>query len=154
LYGNLLNLAIHHALLHRRTNLDVSDVMYSRLTYQPIWRNLIISIESLLIIDARELHRIHRIIRTSIDEYDIQIKSGKFVKEGVWVRRRTMVENLKEKWDNCSWETADNNLQKIEKIPASVYGDFGKVASYEKDKFFESKPIGDVVYLRKIRNVS
>lgn len=154
LYGNLVNLTIHHALLHRRTNLEVADVLYARLTFIPIWRNLIISIESLLIISATELHRQHRIIRTSLEEYDMQIKSGKFVKENVWVRRRTMVENLKMRWDQCSTETADNNLRKLEKLPESVYGDFGKVASYEKDKFFESKPIGDVVYLRKIRDVS
>ena len=152
-YGNLINLAVHHALLSLRTTLDVSDVGYARYVLLPIWQNLIISIESLLIISPTETSRLHRILRTSIDEYDLQIKLGKFVKEGNWVRRRTMVENLQPKWDNCSWETADTNLRKLEKLPASLATEYEKLTRYEKDKFFEAKPIGDVVYIRKIKEI-
>lgn len=153
LYEILLKLAIHHAILEMRTHVEVSDVAYARMIYYPIWRNLIISVESLLIISPEERHRLYRIIRTSLDEYDSQLKQGKFVKEGVWVRRRTMVENLKKLWDNCSWETADNNLRKLEKIPESIMQGFVDVMSYEKDKYFETKDIGGAVYLRKIRDI-
>jgi hypothetical protein len=153
LYEILLKLAIHHAMFEMRTHLEISDITYARMTYYPIWRNLIISIESLLIISPEERHRLVRTIRTSLDEYDTQIKQGKFVKDGVWVRRRTMIENLKKLWDNCSWETADNNLRKLEKLPESMIRAFGDVMSYEKDKYFESKDIGGSIYLRKIREI-
>jgi len=153
LYEILLKLAIHHALLSGRENIEVKDIMYARLLYLPIWRNLIISIESLLIIDPHERARHHRIIRTAIIEYDKQIKKKKFVRDTCWVRRLTMVQNLQTKWDNCSLETADNNLMKIEKIPETTYEKFGKIAAHEKDKFFERKYIGGVAYLKKIRDI-
>jgi len=150
LYENLMKLSIHHSLLSLRTTVEIEDVLYARLTYMDIWRNLIISIESLLIISPIERSRRHRIIRTSIKEYDKQIKLGKHVKEKVWVRRPTMVTNLQQLWDNCSLETADNNLRKLEKLPEL---EFKKVARYEKDKFFQRKYFGDVAYLKKIKDV-
>jgi len=150
LYEQLMKLAIHHALLSKRSSLEVSDILYARLTYLPIWRNLIISIESLLIISPIERARRYRIIRTSLNEYDEQIKIGKFVKDKVWVRRLTMVENLRSMWDNCTMETADNNLRKLERIPEI---EFSKVSKYEKDKYFERRNIGDVAYLKKVRNI-
>lgn len=150
LYETLMKLSIHHALLCRRTNLDVSDVIYARLTYLPIWTNLIISIESLLIIDSTERARRHRVIRTALNEYDKQIKLKKFVRGGVWVRRPTMLENLQVLWDDCSLPTADNNLRKLEKLPEF---EFSKIAKYEKDKFFERKYFGDVAYLKKIKDI-
>jgi len=153
LYETLLKLAIHHALLSGRENIEVKDIMYARLLYLPIWRNLIISIESLLIIDPHERARYHRIIRTAIEEYDRQIRKNKFVKEKDWVRRLTMLQTLQNKWDNCSLETADSNLKKIEKIPETTYEKFGKIAALEKDKFFERKYIGGVAYLKKIKDI-
>jgi len=150
LYENLMKLSIQHALLSLRTTVEIKDVLYARMTYMPIWRNLIISIESLLIISPVERSRRHRIIRTSIKEYDSQIKQGGYVKEKVWVRRPTMVKNLQTLWDNCSLETADNNLKKLEKLPEL---EFKKVAKYEKDKFFQRKYFGDVAYLKKIKDV-
>ena len=151
LYEVILKLAIHHAILCKRTDVDTSDILYARMTYSSIWTNLIISIESLLIISSTERARKHRIIRTAITEYDKQKKIGKFVKETVWVRRPTILENLQPLWDNCSLATADNNLRKLEKLPEI---EFSKVAKYEKDKFFERKYIGDVAYLKKIKNVN
>ena len=153
LYETLIKLAIHHAILSGRENIELKDVLYARLTYMPIWKNLIISIESLLIISSQERMRRHRIIRTSIEEYNRQLIKGKYVKDKVWVRRRTMVENLQNKWDNCSMETADNNLYKLEKLPKSSYDKFDRIAVYEKDKFFERRYIRDVAYLKKIRDI-
>ena len=152
MYETLLKLSIHHALLSYRQNVEVVDVLYARLTYMPIWRNLIISVESLLIISPIEKSRRHRIIRQSIEEFDRQAKVGKYVKKdktGVWVRRLTMVENLQHKWDSCSRDTADNNLYKLEKVSLS----YSKVTRYEKDKYFERKYFGDTAYLRKIKDV-
>lgn len=150
LYENLLKLAIHHAILSRRITVEISDILYARLTYLPIWRNLIISIESLLIIDPRERARHHRIIRTSLEEYDRQVKIGKFVKNKIWVRRLTMIENLRNYWDSCSLETADNNLRKLEIQPEQKDS---KVAKFEKEKFFERRYIGGVAYLKKIKQI-
>jgi len=150
LYEVLLKLAIHHALLCMRTNMEVSDVVYARMTYLSVWRNLIISIESLLIISPQERSRRHRIIRTSLEEYNRQIRKNEFVREDVWVRRLTMLDNLQSLWDNCSRETADNNLRKLEKIPEL---EFKRVSKYEKDKFFERKNFGEVVYLKKIKDI-
>jgi hypothetical protein len=150
LYETLLKLAIHHAILSLRTHIEISDVLYARLTYLPIWQNLIISIESLLIISDKERGRRHRIIRTSINEYDTQIRFKKFVKGNVWVRRLTMLESLQSKWDHCTMETADNNLRKLEKLPEL---EFSKVAKYEKDKFFERRYIGGIAYLKKIKDI-
>jgi len=154
LYETLIKLAIHHALLSGRKNIEMKDVLYARMTYMPIWRNLIISIESLLIISPEERMRRHRTIRTSIEEYDKQIKLNKFVKDKIWVRRRTMVENLQHLWDNCSMETADNNLYKLEKLPKTSYEKFDRIQMYEKDKFFERKYIGGVAYLKKIKDIN
>lgn len=155
LYETLIKLAIHHALLSLRTNVTIGDVLYARMLYTPIWQNLIISIESLLIISPEERHRKHSIIMRSLEEYDRLLKEGKYVKKGGWVRRPTILKNLQEKWDNCSIPTADNNLSKIEKIPGMEQYDklFKKVANYEKDKIFERKHFGDVSYIRKIREV-
>ena len=153
LYETLIKLSIHHAILSGRSNVELKDVLYARLTYMPIWKNLIISIESLLIISPEERMRRHRIIRTSVDEYNRQLKIGKFVKNKLWVRRRTMVENLQRLWDNCSMETADNNLYKLEKLPKSSYEKFDKIQMYEKDKFFERQYISGIAYLKKIKEV-
>ena len=150
LYENLLKIAIHHALLSRRERLEIKDLIYARLLFLPIWRNLIISIESLVIIDPHERARRHKTIRTSLEEYERQLKIKKFVKDGVWIRRPTMVENLQSRWDSCSRETADNNLRKLEKIPELEYS---KVARYEKDKFFERRYFGEVAYLKKIKEI-
>jgi hypothetical protein len=156
LYETLLKLAIHHAILSGRETLDLSDIMYARMTYLPIWRNLIISIESLLIISDVERHRKYRIIRTAVDEYDriIKVEKAPHVMKGGWVRRLTMITNLQSKWDQCSKETADNNLRKIEKIELIAYEKFSKISEYEKDKFFEKKNIGGFDYVRKIREIS
>jgi len=151
LHETLLKLAIHHAVLCRRQTLTIGDVLYARQLYWPIWTNLIISIESLLIISPQERARTHRIIRTSLEEYDRQIREKKFVKDKVWVRRPTMVENLQPLWDNCSLETADSNLMKLEKSPELEYSELAK---YEKDKFFERKVFGGhTAYLKKIKDI-
>jgi len=153
LYEILLKLSIHHAILSNRTDLDISDIIYARITYLPIWRNVIISIESLLLISPIDRQRQHSIIRNSVYEYERQIKLNKVVKQKVWVRRLTMVEELQDKWDNCSKETADNNLYKLEKIYGKKHEKFGNIANYEKDKFFERKYIGDIAYLKKIKEI-
>lgn len=150
LYETLVKLAAHHALLSLRTKLEVSDVLYARTTYLPIWRNLIISIESLLIISPEERARKQAIIKQSINEYDKQVRLKEFVKENIWVRRSTMLEVLQMKWDQCSMETADNNLRKLEKLPELRSS---KVARYEKDKFFKRRDIGGVAYLKKIKDL-
>jgi len=152
LYENLLKLAIHHAILCRRQVLEVGDVLYARLTYIPIWKNLIISIESLLIISPQERMRLNRTIRTSIEEYDKQIRFNKekIVKNKIWVRRMTMLENLQHKWDNCSLETADNNLSKLEILPEFEKSELLK---YEKSKYFKRRYIGGVAYLKKIKSI-
>lgn len=153
LYETLMKLAIHHALLSLRTNVTVGDVLYARMTYMSIWQNLIISIETLLIISPEERHRKQVIILRSIDEYERLLKEGKFVKKGGWVRRPTIIERLQPKWDNCSVPTANNNLSKIEKVPSMKQYDklFNKITKYEKDKIFERKYFGDVAYIRRIK---
>lgn len=153
LYETLIKLSIHHALLSLRTNVTIGDVLYARMTYFPIWQNLIISIESLLIISPEEKHRKQVIILRAKEEYERLIKEGKYVKKNVWVRRPTMIKNLQSKWDNCSVPTADNNLSKIEKVSIlKKYNKlFSKITEYEKDKIFERKYFGDVAYIKKIK---
>ena len=155
LYEILIKLAIHHAILDMRDTLDVSDVIYARLTYLPVWNNLIISIESLLIISDVERFRRNRIIRQSIEEYDriLQEESAPHVKKGVWVRRLTMVDNLRLKWDHCTKETADNNLRKIEKSNQISLEGFGKIPELEQDKFFEKTRFGNFDYVKKIKDI-
>ena len=155
LYEMLLRLATHHALLSKRIVLDMSDVLYANSTYEPIWTNLIVSIESLLIVDPVETMRKHKILRTALNEYDRQIKLGKFVrgKKNDYVRMLTMIENLRDIWDYCSNDTAHSNLNKLVKLPKETYDKFGKFAKYEKDKFFVSKVFGDTVYLKKIKDM-
>jgi len=150
LYEILVKLSIHHALLSNRTELRISDVLYARMTYLPIWRNLIISIESLLIISPEERFRRHTIKSQAIKEYKRLVKEGKFVKKDVWVRRATMVENLQPKWDHCSMSTADNNLSKLETLPKESYGKFLKVSQYEKEKIFKRKYFGETAYIKMI----
>lgn len=150
LYEILVKLSIHHALLSNRTDLRISDVLYARMTYLPIWRNLIISIESLLIISPSERFRKHSIKQQSIKEYKTLLKDGKFVKKGEWVRRLTMVQNLQPKWDHCSMETADSNLSKLEILPKETYGKFLKVSQHEKEKIFRRKYFGETAYVKMI----
>lgn len=154
LYETLLKLAVHHALISLRTTLDVGDILYARLIYLRVWKNLIISLESLLIISPIERARHHQIIRQSLNEYDKQMKIKKYVKQKVWVRRLTMIESLQTKWDNCTKETADNSLRKLEKTKGDeCEGVFKRVAEYEKDKYFERKNIGGIAYLKKIKDI-
>lgn len=156
LYETLMKISIHHALLSLRSSVTIGDVLYARMMYTPIWENMIISIESLLIISPEERHRRHSIIMRSLEEYDRLLKEGKYVKHKVWVRRPTMVQNLQAKWDNCSVPTADSNLMKIEKIPTVEKSErrlFKDVTKYEKDKIFERRNFGDVSYLRKIKDI-
>jgi len=153
LHETLLKLAIHHAVLERRTVVNTSDMLYARKLYWPIWTNLIISIEELLIISPQERARRHRVIRTSLDEYDRQIKLKEFVKQKVWVRRATMLENLRGLWDNCSADTADKCLSRLEKSPELDFMDFD-ISKYETDKYFETKVIGGhTAYVRKIKDI-
>ena len=153
LFETLLKLAIHHAILDLRNSLDVSDIAYARLTYLPIWTNLIISMESLLVISSEERMRKNQVIIKSLREYDRQIKIGKFVKNNVWVRRMTMLQTLRGDWDSCSIETADKLLSKIEKEPKTSYDKFMRCRAYNQDKFFEKKNIGGVAYIKKIRDI-
>ena len=168
LYEILIKLSIHHALLELRTTIDISDVMYARMVYMPIWKNLIISIESLLIIDPSERARRNKIIWQSQQVFDdiaktnakkhvrkIKVKRGKKTVEETYVRRLTMLPRLQEQWDYCSKETADNNLKKLEKnadLDISVFKKISKLE--EKDKYFERKKIGSVIYIKKIKNVT
>jgi len=151
LYENLMKLSIHHALIDLRTVLNIGDVGYARLHYWKIWKNLIVVLESLLVITPYERAQRHRIIRDSLQEYDRQIKLKKFVKHKLWVRRTTMVENLQPRWDNCSVETADNCLQRLEK--SNIVSTFTRISDLEKDKFFERRFFGNVAYLKKIRDI-
>ena len=153
LYEVIMKLAIHHAIICQRTTVTVGDIAYARLLYLPIWRNLIISIESLLIIDPLDRHRRHRILRTSLEEYDNQIRIGKFVKDKVWVRRPTMLSNLKVIWDGCSGATADNNLLKLEKELKVHKEEVFKGIDYGKNKFFDKKYFGSTAYLKKIKDI-
>ena len=57
-----------------------------------------------------------------------------------------MLENLKQRWDNCSSATADNNLRKLEKT--------NRTLKYEKDKYFERMDFGHTTYLKKIKDVN
>jgi len=159
LYENLMKLAVHSALIDLRTELTMHDILYARMYYLIIWKNLIVVLESLLVISADERAQRHRIIRDSIAEYDRLIRQNKkkFIKYKVWVRRRTMIENLRSKWDNCSAETADIYLSKLEK--SDFVGDLENVnyEELEMDKFFEKKIIGTggkgVIYVKKIRDI-
>ena len=153
LFETLLKLSIHHAILDLRNSIDVSDVAYARLTYLPIWTNLIISMESLLVISNEERTRRNQVILHSLREYDTQMKIGKFVKNKCWVRRMTMLENLRGYWDSCSIETADKLLSRIEKEPKTQYDKFMKCRAYNQDKFFEKRNIGGVAYIKKIKDI-
>jgi len=152
LYEILLKFAIHHALLDERLYLDISDILYARLIYMPIWQNLIISLESLIVITPIERSQRHRLIRCAIQEYEKQIKENKFVKNDVWVKRLSMLPGLQEKWDSCSKETAHYNLQKLERHKGE-YSNFRHIKKYEKDKYFETKDIGGFAYIKKIRDI-
>ena len=149
LYDIFAKLAIHHALMNLRTTLKVEDVMYARLSYLPVWRNLIISIESLLIISPEERHRKHHIKLSAIKVYK-ELLDKKMHTRGNYVRRLTMIQHLQPLWDNCSKETADSNLAKIEKIPGMDIKGFKGTELKSKDKCFERKYIGDVAYIKMI----
>ena len=153
LYETLLKLAIHHAVLDLRNSVDVSDIAYARLTFLPIWTNLIISMESLLVISGEERARKNQVILQSLREYARQIKTKKYVKQDCWVRRMTMLENLRGYWDSCSIETADKLLSRIEKEPKTQYDKFMRCRAYNQDKFFEKKNIGGVAYIKQIRDI-
>lgn len=154
LYEILIKLAIHHALFNLRTRVQISDLLYARKIYLPIWKNLIVSIESLLIIDASERARRNKIIVQSLKQYDILLREGKYVKQKVWVRRLSMLPPLQQQWDNCSKETADNNLKKLEKNKDLDTEKFQRIARLEeKDKFFETQDIGGFTYIKKIREL-
>jgi len=153
LYEILLKFAIHHAILDGRLYLDTSDVLYARLIYQPIWQNLIISLESLIVISPIERMQRHKLIRCALEEYDKQLKLKKFLKDDKWVKRLSMLPGLQEKWDNCSKETAHYNLQKLERHKGE-YANFKYIKKYEKDKYFETKDIGGFTYIKKIRDIN
>jgi len=152
LYEILLKFAIHHAILDGRLYLDTSDVLYARLIYLPIWQNLIISLESLIVITPMERLKKHKLIRCALKEYDKQVREQNFLKDKVWVKRLSMLPALQEMWDNCSKETAHYNLQKLEKHKGE-YANFRAIEKYEKDKFFETKDIGGFTYIKKIRDI-
>ena len=154
LYEILIKLSIHHALFHLRTKVEISDLLYARQIYLPIWKNLIVSIESLLIIDPSERARRNKIIVESIRQYDKLLKEKTYVKQNNWVRRLSMLPPLQQKWDNCSKETADNNLKRLEKNRDLDTSKFRRIAKLEeKDKFFETKEIGGFTYIKKIRDI-
>lgn len=150
LYDILVKLSIHHSLLSDRTELRISDVLYARKTYIPIWRNLIISIESLLIISPQERFRKHSIKSQAITEYKRLLAEGTFVRNNTWVRRSSMIQNLQPKWDNCSMETADSNLSKLEVLPKETYGKFLRVSQHEKEKIFRRQYFGETAYIEMI----
>lgn len=154
LYDILKRLAIHHALFDLRTTVKTEDILYARRIYLPIWQNLIINIESLLIIDPTEKVRKNKIIIQSLKEYDRLLKEGKYVKQKVWVRRLSMLPGLQQQWDSCSKETASNNLSQLEKSKGYSREWFQKISRIEeKDKFFETKDIGGFTYIKKIRTL-
>ena len=148
LYDTLVKLSIHHALIDLRTHLQIKDVLYARMTYLPIWRNLIISIESLLIISPEERYRKKHIETAAIKIYRT-MKKNNYHMIGEYARRRTIVKKMQPMLDNCSRETADRALLKLEKVP-KMYGNFSKVSQYEKGKIFKRKYKGDVAYLKLI----
>lgn len=154
LYEILIKLSIHHALFNLRTRVEISDLLYARKIYLPIWKNLIVNIESLLIINPSERARRNKIIIQSIQQYDKLLREGTYVKRKVWVRRLSMLPELQKKWDNCSKETADNNLKKLEKNTDLDTNKFRRIARLEeKDKFFETKEIGGFTYIKKIQDI-
>ena len=154
LYEVLKKLAIHHTIINLRTRVQLEDLLYARMTYLPIWKNLIIHIESLLIIDPSERARRNRIIKDSLDEYDRLLLENKYVKGEHWVRRSSMIPNLQLRWDNCSAGTANNNLQLITKSTNIDKDQFKKIAKLEeKDKFFEAQDIGGFMYIKKIKEI-
>jgi len=154
LYELLIKLSIHHALLDLRTKLQLKDILYARMTYMPIWKNLIIQIESLLIIDSSERSRRYKIISSSINEYDRLLKENQHVIDKVWLRRSSMLPALQLAWDNCSLGTASNNLKKIEKSIIVSTDKFKRISKLdEKDKFFETKDIGGFLYIKKIKDI-
>lgn len=154
LYEILIKLSIHHALFNLRTRVKINDLLYARKVYLPIWKNLIVNIESLLIIDPSERARRNKIIQQSLQQYDKLLRDGTYVKNKVWVRRLSMLPALQKRWDSCSKETADNNLKQIEKNSDLDKEKFRRIARLEeKDKFFETKEIGGFTYIKKIRDI-
>lgn len=157
LYEIIIKLASHHALLCKRTTLRKKDVGYAGLIYQEIWQNLIVTIESLLIVSTEDRIRRNKIINFALQEFQDQVDRGKFVKNDSkgkpCVRRRTMLLNLREKWDNCSIQTADRSLGRLEKTKLDTTSKkrFSSIAKYEKDKYFERVSFGNVAYLRKVK---
>lgn len=157
LYEIIIKLASHHALLCKRTTLSKADVGYAGLIYQEVWNNLIVTIESLLIVSSEDRLRRNKIINFALQEFQDQVDYGKFVKHDLkgrpCVRRRTMLMNLREKWDNCSIQTADRSLGKLEKtkFDSTAKKKFGNIAKHEKDKYFERVHFGNVAYLRKVK---
>ncbi len=144
-YETLTKLAIHHAILSLRTEVQIQDVMYARMVYTPIWYQTIYYIEKLLVLTDKERSRRHRIVRQALEVYDelFNQTDERIVKKGGWVRRETMIKMLQEKWDNCTQITADFNLKTLEKT----------IGDLEKDKFFERGEIGGVDYLKKIKDL-
>ena len=149
LYDILVKLAIHRAIIGLRTKIRISDVLYARMIYLPIWKNLIVSVESLLIVSPEERYRRSHIKSCSIKIYNVMKKKGYHMR-GNYARRRTIVKKLQPMLDNCSRETADRALLKLEQTP-DMYGKFTKVSKYEKGKIFKRRYIGDVAYLKLLK---
>ena len=135
LYEILTKLAIHHAILCLKDSVDIQDVIYARNLYKPIWRSTIFYVEDLLEPKPVERSKEHRRILTTIDEYKTLLKEGKYVKNEVYVRRKILVDRLKDRWDVSS-VTASTRLKEL-----------------ESDGWFERRYFGSIPYVRLLRDV-
>lgn len=135
LYEVLTKLAIHHAILCLKDSVDIQDVIYARNLYKPIWRSTIFYVEDLLEPKPVERSKEHGRILSSIDEYKQLLKEPKYVKNEVYIRRKVLVDKLKDRW-NVSSVTASTRLREL-----------------ENDGWFERRYFGSIPYVRLVRDV-
>jgi len=149
LYEILVRLAIHHAIFRMDKEVRTEDVIYAKRTYKPIWQETIYFIEDNLMPSTHERLKINKIIQTSVNEYYKILKVNKKtqVKNDVWVRRATMIKNLRQarEWDNCSYVTAIKRFVKIETSNPN---------ETNKNKWFLVRKFGNIPYVKLIQEVA
>lgn len=146
----VVKISIHHALLRLsetssgRCLVEVEDTNYAKLYLQPIWRRLICWIEIALIPDPQERARMHRRIKVSIDGYYSLLEEGKYVREKLWVRRRSLLEFIAPKLRDISITAANQAFSELER----------KEGEDDPKAWFEMKKYGSVKYVKLLKDIA
>jgi hypothetical protein len=143
----LVRFAILHSIICLRQSVETEDVLFAKNFFKQIWTNIIYNIEDLLVPDSSQRVKLHMIIDRSVTTYHHFLKDNdkKYVKDGIWVRRGSLLKALQPLWDNCSYVTAHHRLCKIETE---------NIEDINKNKWFLKKKFGSNQYIKLIQDIS